>query len=137
MTAGRSPVLAYRQAALTDASGRILAYVDRLAIHPAPSGGGTVGMGGIAFAPRALERLSGRGIRAGILSRGVRRATLQGLRLSLHAGEQRSPDGGWHCEAAIGTFRTLATAARRRSRHPRRRLRGRPSKRIPSGHSTR
>lgn len=113
-------MLGYRPAALTDASGRVLAYVDRLAIHPAPSGGGAVGLGGIAFAPGALERLSGRGIRAGIVSRGLRRVTLQGLRLTFHAGEQRAPDGGWHCEAAVGTFRSLLPSAGRRPRRARR-----------------
>lgn len=134
---GRPPVRGYRHAALTDASGRVLAYVDRLAIHPAPSGGGTIGLGGIAFAPGAMERLTGRGIRAVIVSRGVRRADLQGLRLSFHAGEQRAPEGGWYCEAAIGTFRTLAAAVKHPPRARRRRRGARSSKAILPGHSTR
>jgi len=110
------PISGYRNAALTDASGRILAYVDRLAIHHSPSGGGAVGLGGIAFAPGALERLGGRGILARVISRGVRRLDLIGLRLSFHAGEQASPDGGWHCEAAVGTFRRGTRPPRRRTR---------------------
>lgn len=134
---GRPPVRGYRHAALTDASGRVLAYIDRVAIHPVASGGGTIGLGGIAFAPGALERLAGRGIRAGVVSRGVRRVELHGLRLSFHAGEQRAPEGGWHCEAAIGTFRTMIAAARRRPRARRRRRTTRPSKAIRQGHSTR
>ena len=110
------PISGYRNAALTDASGRILAYVDRLAIHHSPSGGGAVGLGGIAFAPGSLERLGGLGILARVISRGVRRLDLIGLRLSFHAGEQASPDGGWHCEAAVGTFRRGTRLPRRRTR---------------------
>ena len=116
------PISGYHNAVLTDTSGRILAYVDRLAIHPSPSGGGAVGLGGIAFAPGALERLGGRGIHARVVSRGVRRLDLIGLRLSFHAGEQRAPEGGWHCEAAVGTFRRLV---RRRTPPLRRRTRRR------------
>jgi len=102
----------YRNAVLMDASGRVLAYVERLAIHPAPSGGGAIGLGGVALAPGALERLGGRGIAAQVMSRGRLRLRLRGFRLSFHAGEARTPEGGWYCEAAVGTYRALFRAGR-------------------------
>ncbi|HXF83734.1 MAG TPA: hypothetical protein VNN19_13375 [bacterium] len=114
MTVRQGAVVGYRRAALTDGAGRILAYVDRIAVHPAPSGGGAVGLGGIAFAPGAFERLAGGGIRAVVASRGVRRLELRGLRLAFHAGEQRAPGGGWYVEAAVGTARAVVRPPRRR-----------------------
>lgn len=110
----RSQPLGYRNAVLTDPQGRILAYVERLALHPSASGGGSVGLGGATFAPAVLERL-GRGKipRVVVRSRGVRRVELHGLRLSFHTGESPMPEGGWCCEAAVGTYKRLVRVQRR------------------------
>jgi hypothetical protein len=100
--------LGYRDAVLTDFRGKTLVYVDRLALHPTPSGGGSVGLGGVTFAPSILERLGRRGIsRIRVVARGISRLEITGLRLSFHAGEQATPEGGWYCEAAVGTFRRM------------------------------
>lgn len=98
----------YRTVVLTDLRGKTLVYVDRLALHPAPSGGGSIGLGGVTFAPSVLERLGKRGIpRVRVVVRGIPRLELSSLRLSFHAGEQAAPEGGWYCEAAVGTFRRM------------------------------
>lgn|GEM_PF-1802444 len=120
MSGTRRSAFGYHNATLIDNSGRIIAYVERLAIHPVPSGGGAVGLGGITFAPGALERLGGRAIVVVVRSRGTVRLRLDGLRLSFHAGESRIPEGGWHCEAAVGTYRRLVRSGKGR-RRPRRR----------------
>ncbi|MDQ7843647.1 MAG: hypothetical protein QN141_13070 [Armatimonadota bacterium] len=97
-------------------SGRVLAYADRLAVYPVPSGGGAVGLGGVAFAPGVLELLGRKGIAAVVMSRGAVRLRLDGLRLSFHAGEARIPEGGWVCDAAVGTYRTLVRPGQGRRR---------------------
>ncbi|MGH2398718.1 MAG: hypothetical protein ACRDFA_10350 [bacterium] len=103
----RRPI-GYRDAVLTDVRGRTLVYVDRLAFHPAGTGGGTVGLGGATFAPSILERLGSRGVpRVRVVNRGILRLEISGLRLFFHAGDQRTPEGGWYCAAAVGTFRRL------------------------------
>lgn len=111
----------YRSAVITDARGRTLLYADRCAVHPVPSGGGTVGLGGVTFAPGVLERLGRRVPRVRVVSRGTPRVDLLGFRLTFHAGEQRTPEGGWSCEAAVGTFRSLVPAGGRPRRRTRRR----------------
>lgn len=98
----------YREAILTDFRGKTLAYVDRLALHPTPSGGGTVGLGGVTLAPSVLERLGNRGIpRVRVVVRGIPRLEISGLRLSFHSGGRATPEGGRHCEAAVGSFRQI------------------------------
>lgn len=97
----------YRSAVITDARGRTLLYADRCAIHPAPSGGGAVGLGGVTFAPGVLERLTRRLPRARVVSRGTPCVELFGLRVAFHAGARRLPEGGWSCDAAVGTCRRV------------------------------
>lgn len=100
--------LGYRDAVLTDFRGKPLAYVDRLAIHPTPSGRGTAGLGGVTFAPSVFERLGNRGIpRVRVVVRGIPRLEISGLRLSFHSGRRATPEGGRHCEAAVGSFRQI------------------------------
>ena len=104
----RTRTFGYRDAVLTDLRGKTLIYVDRLALHPAPSRGGSIGLGGVTFAPSILERLGKRGIsRVRVITRGIPRLEISGMRLSFHAGEQHTPEGSWYCEAAVGTFRQM------------------------------
>jgi hypothetical protein len=64
-------------------------------------------LSGVAFAPGVLERLS-RGLpTVHVRSSSRLRLVLQGLRISFHAGEQLQPEGGWHVQAAIGTYQRL------------------------------
>jgi hypothetical protein len=96
----------YRHAVLTDARARPLVYADTVSIIPSHPGG-SVGLAGAAFAPGVLERLS-EGIPTLCIRSGHRlRLVLHGVRVSFHAGEQRQPEGGWHVQAAVGTYRTL------------------------------
>ncbi len=91
---------------LTDARGRPLIYADRVAIIPSGRGG-SVGLAGITFAPGILERLGQRFPTIQVRSGNRPRIVLHGLQLSFHAGEQRQPEGGWHVQAAVGTYRLL------------------------------
>lgn len=91
---------------LTDARDRPLAYADALSVVPGPSGGG-VGLSGAMFAPGVLERFARRVSIVRVYSAHRLRLVLRGLRISFHAGEQPAPEGGWHVQAAVGTFRTL------------------------------
>lgn len=112
----------YRNAVITDVRGRTLLYADRCAVHPAPSGGGAVGLGGVTFAPGVLERLARRLPRARVVSHGTPRVDLLGFHLAFHAGAQRLPEGGWSSEAAVGTCREVVPARERpRRRRTRRR----------------
>ena len=96
----------YRYAVLTDARERPLVYADTVSIIPSYPGG-SVGLAGAAFAPGVLEQL-GHGFPTVCVHSGQRlRLILRGVRLSFHAGEQRQPEGGWHVQAAVGTFRSL------------------------------
>jgi len=62
----------------------------------------------VTLAPSVLERLGKRGIpRVRVVARGIPRLEITGLRLTFHAGEQPTPEGGWYCEAAVGTFRHM------------------------------
>jgi len=98
----------YRHAVLTDVRERPLVYADAVSIIPSHPGG-TVGLAGAAFAPGVLEQL-GDGFPTVRVHSGRRlRLILRGVRLSFHAGEQRHPEGGWHVQAAVGTFRTLVS----------------------------
>ena len=81
-------------------------YVDALSVIPAYPGG-SVGLAGAAFAPGVLEEM-GRGLpTVRIHSSSRLRLVLHGVRVSFHAGEQPHPEGGWHVQAAIGTFQSL------------------------------
>lgn len=96
----------YRRAVLTDARARPLVYADMVSIIPSQPGGG-VGLAGATFAPGVLEQL-GRGLPTlRVLSGSRIRLILRGVRLSFHAGEQRRPEGGWHVQAAVGTYKAL------------------------------
>jgi hypothetical protein len=54
-----------------------------------------------------LEALS-RGVPTVLIHTGNRlRLVLHGVRVSFHAGEQPHPEGGWHVQAAIGTYQRL------------------------------
>ena len=98
----------YRHAVLTDARARPLVYADTVSIIPSHPGG-TVGLAGATFAPGVLEQLS-RELPTVCVHSGYRlRLILRGVRLSFHAGEQQQPEGGWHVQAAVGTYRNLDT----------------------------
>jgi len=96
----------YRHAVLTDARERPLVYADTVSIIPAHPGG-SVGLAGAAFAPGVLEELSHGLPTLCVHSAHRLRLILRGVRLSFHAGEQRQPEGGWHVQAAVGTYRNL------------------------------
>lgn len=96
----------YRHALLTDSRRRPLAYADTVSVIPSHPGG-SVGLAGAAFAPGVLERMSRGFPTVCIHSRNRLRLILHGVRVSFHAGEQPEPEGGWHVQAAVGTYRTL------------------------------
>jgi len=103
---GRIRRRGYRHAVLTDARERPLVYADTVSIIPSYPGG-SVGLAGAAFAPGVLEQLS-HGLPTICVHSGHRlRLIIRGVRLSFHAGEQRQPEGGWHVQAAVGTYRNL------------------------------
>jgi len=103
--------IGFRSATLVDASGRIAAYADRLAI-----GSYTIGLSSVTFAPLALSKLlGGRMPQVTVLEAGRPRLRLTGLNLSLPSGERRLPDGGWACDAAIGTFQRVTVMRNRRT----------------------
>jgi hypothetical protein len=96
----------YRFALLTDARRRPLVYADAVSVIPAHPGG-SIGLAGAAFAPGVLEQMA-RGLPTVRIHSGRRlRLMLHGVRISFHAGEQPHPEGGWHVQAAIGTYQTL------------------------------
>ncbi|MBI2123108.1 MAG: hypothetical protein HYT96_03000 [Armatimonadetes bacterium] len=83
---------------LLDLRGRVLAYAHTLSVH-----GSTVGVTGATFAPSSLNRLATGRARVTAISAGRPVLVLRGLRLRMHAGVEL-PEGGWVCEAAVGTF---------------------------------
>ncbi len=99
--------IGFRGATLVDGRGKIVAYADKVAI-----GSYTVGFTSVTFASAALSRfLAGRMPQITVLVKGRPRIRLTGLRLSLPSGEQRLPDGGWACDAAVGSFIRLTSVA--------------------------
>ena len=76
----------------------MLAYADKLAVH-----GATIGLTSATFAPKSLVRLAAGREQVTVTSAGRPVLVLKRLRLSMHTGEE-GPDGGWVCEAAVGTF---------------------------------
>lgn len=96
---------------LTDARNRPLVYADVLSIIPAPAGGG-LGLSGAMFAPGILERFARSVPIVRVHTTHRLRLVLRGVRISFHAGEQPAPEGGWHVEAAVGTFQALQVPRR-------------------------
>ncbi|HET6781232.1 MAG TPA: hypothetical protein VFH67_03960 [bacterium] len=89
----------YRQVTLLDRRGRVLAYADSLAVSDR-----TVGLARASFSPTGIVRLSMGRERVTVTSGGRVVRVLNGFRLTIHTGGQRSGDGSWTCEAAIGTI---------------------------------
>src|SRR2546428_10359928 len=95
--------IGFRSATLVDASGRIAAYADRLAI-----GSYTIGLSSVTFAPLALSKLlGGRMPQVTVLEAGRPRLRLTGLYLSLPYGERRLPDRRWAFHGANGAFQPV------------------------------
>ncbi len=92
-------LLAFRHVTLVGSRGAVLAYADKAAVGPR-----TVGLSRVTFGRSVLARLMARPAPAvTLLAEGRPRLRLRGLRLSFPSGEQRLPDGGWVCDAVIGT----------------------------------
>jgi hypothetical protein len=84
---------------LVGARGVVLAYADKAAVGPH-----TIGLSRVTFGRSVLRRLMARPASSVTLLAGGRpRLRLRGLRLACPSGEQRLPDGGWVCDAVIGT----------------------------------
>ncbi|MDQ7820287.1 MAG: hypothetical protein QN173_05070 [Armatimonadota bacterium] len=95
--------LAFRHVTLVGPRGLILAYADKAVVGPR-----TIGFTRATFGRSVLPRLMARAAPSVTLLAGGRpRLRLRGLRLTFPSGDQRLPDGGWVCDAVIGTVNAV------------------------------
>ncbi len=107
--------VAYRQATLMGARGKVLAYAETVVIRFGPGSAGALGFTTVTFSP-AVERGSDALHLPNVVitSGGKPRVRLRGVHIALLSGDELETTGEYACTAAIGQFRSHRLLGRAR-----------------------